>query len=606
MKADCRRPMPSIAQAPAVERNDFDRNEGWITFVITLVFVICGIASGYATFLGINLFLSDTGGVSLLVNGTSVILTIAVVAILTVGWTLICRWGPEARSGFLKGLMVLLGAALFAITISVSSLSNLLALVGPAAKVRDWQRIHTENTIAVNEHADRSLGVLQLLPGWRAENERACLLAEREIDGGLVSTVGAGVGPVAVALVSVCQQTGSFIASMETAVAETRLGVDDARTALRSIRTAIRDRARPVADREDGLLDAGDALNEAVQRIRAADLSDVLDAGAVQVSESIAELQPGSSFTRQQVEMVAALRDGLNGLVGGTRAVSARLRAGSIPEFRPVASLDYMSAIFAYWPRFHSGVRRRHRHRLLPGLVARFPAGQQVRKAAAGALSISPVNVPRCGDDRDALKTTTKIWNTSMLKFPGRTTGAAFLATGILLTFTIAVVLILIHLFGQQAVIEELSCRVGLSEDCLRDELAAERARLEDLSRQVRDLEALRERIERIDVAADSFSIFYRGSSMAAHRHDRPRVCLADRPWHLHPWLVLHRPAGAGGNCAKTVHRPRERRPEDYARPDHRSSPVGFGPDTAPTSRRPLTDAGGRTAWHERAASGAA
>lgn len=345
--------VPPKADVPApvqvADVNDFDRNEPWIMLLFTLVFVICGAVSGYATYSGINLFLSEAGDAGLLVNGTSVILTIAVVAILTVGWTVMCRWGPEARTGVLKGLMVLLGAALFAITLCISSLSNLLALVGPAAKVMDWRHLHAEYTVSMNEIAGRSLGVLQLVPGWRAENGRACALAAGEIDGGLVSTAGAGVGPVAVALVSVCEQTGSFIASVEAAVAETRAGVGEARGALQSMRAAIRDREGAVPGREDRFLDAGDALNAAAQRIRAADLSEVLEAGAMQVSASIAELRADSSFRRQQVEMVSALREGLDGLVAGTQAVSERLRAGSTAEFRPVVSLDYMAAIFAYW-----------------------------------------------------------------------------------------------------------------------------------------------------------------------------------------------------------------------------------------------------------------
>lgn len=344
---------PQSARVLTFEPNDFDLNESWITLLFTLVFVICGIVSGYATFVGIRLFLSEAGGdAGLLVNGTSVILTIAVVAIVTVGWTVICRWGPEARTGMLKGGMVLLGAALFVITLCVSSLPNLVALAGPAAKVMDWRTLHAENVVAVNAQATRSLGALQLLPGWRAENERACRLAEGEVQGGLVSTAGGGVGPVAVALLSICEQTGSFIASVEEAVTETRLGVDQARAALAEMRTHIRDRDAAVIDREDRFLDAGDALNDAIQRIRAADLSDVLEAGAVQVSESIVTLRADSAFTPQQVEMVRTLRDGLAGLVTGTRTVSDRLRAGDAPDFQPVQSLDFIAAVFAYAPHF--------------------------------------------------------------------------------------------------------------------------------------------------------------------------------------------------------------------------------------------------------------
>ena len=89
-----------------------------------------------------------------------------------------------------------------------------------------------------------------------------------------------------------------------------------------------------------------------MQRIRAADLSDALDAGAAQVRESIAELSDDSSFTRKQVEMVASLRASLNGLLSGTAAVSERLRAEALPPFRSVASPDYITAIRAYWSHY--------------------------------------------------------------------------------------------------------------------------------------------------------------------------------------------------------------------------------------------------------------
>ena len=333
-------------------QNDFDRNEGWVTLTFTAVFVICAVVSAYATFVGIRLFLTDVGDVGMLVNGTSVILTIAVCAMLGVGWAVICRWGPEVRSPFLKIQMVGLGVILFGLTLCVSSLPNLMALVGPAAKIADWKEIHTENVVAVNEFANRSLGVLRLRPGWMAEHERACSLADGEIKSGLVSTAGAGIGPVSVALISVCKQTESFVASMDEAAAQTRLGVDEAHGALKIMRAAIRDRQSPVIDREDRFLDAGEAFNQALQRIRSADLSDVLEAGAAQVRQSVAELKPDSSFTAQQVEMVSALREGLSGLLAGTVAISETLRSEETPSYRPVASLDFIAAIRAYWVHF--------------------------------------------------------------------------------------------------------------------------------------------------------------------------------------------------------------------------------------------------------------
>ena len=285
-------------------------------------------------------------------NGLSVLITIAVVAMLTVGWSVICRYGPEARTPFLKLLMVMLGALLFALTLSVSSIPNAMTLVGPAAKVMDWKTLHIQNTHAVNAYGKRSLGVLKLRPGWVAEKEKACILADVETDDGLVSSVGGGKGPVAAAFIGVCEQTKAFIKSIDTAAEEIRLSQKGARAALREMRAAIRDRSISVIEREDRFLDAGDRLNAAIQRIQAADLSDVLQAGADQVRQSVAELKAGSSFTRKQVETVAGLRQSLEGLLTSTTIVSEQLKAEDLPAYRPVASLDFIAAIRTYWPNF--------------------------------------------------------------------------------------------------------------------------------------------------------------------------------------------------------------------------------------------------------------
>lgn len=342
----------SSVDTGSAHQNDFDRNEGWITVLFTGVFVICGVVSGYATFTGIRLFLDETGDVSLLTKGTSVILTLAVSAILTVGWSVICRWGPEARNGWLKTAMVGLGAALFAITLSVSSLSNLMALVGPAAKVADWKAQHAQAQLVVNAYGNRALSVAGIQTGWKAEMERSCRLANGEMKGGLVSATGAGVGPVASALIGVCEQTKSFVASAETAIADTHQAVAEARDALRAMRHAIRNRSVSVTDREDAFLDAGERLNGAVQGILTADLSRVLRAGAHQVSESIAELTPGSSFTAKQVEAVSSVKQGLGGLVASTTAITEEMSAEAAPDYAPVTSLGFLEAIFAYGARY--------------------------------------------------------------------------------------------------------------------------------------------------------------------------------------------------------------------------------------------------------------
>lgn len=333
-------------------QNDFDRDEGWITLIFTAAFVIASIVSGYATFTGIRLFLNDAGDVGLLVNGTSVLLTIGVVTMLAVGWSAICRYGPEARSPSLKGMMVGLGLFLFTITFCVSSLSNLTALVGPAAKVMDWRETLTQNRVAVNALGNRSLGVLQLRPGWVAERDKACRLAKGEREKGLVSSLGGGTGPVAAAFIGVCEQTSAFVASIDNAVEKTNLAVADSQEALREMRKAIRDRSAGVVEREDRYLDAGDLLNVSVQSILAADLSQVLEAGAAQVGQSVALLKAGSSFTPQQVEMVSGLRESLQGLLTSTSLVSAQLRAKTPPEYRPVAPLGFIAAIERYWTHF--------------------------------------------------------------------------------------------------------------------------------------------------------------------------------------------------------------------------------------------------------------
>ena len=95
-----------------IPQNQFDKDEDWVTLIFAGVFIVCAVVSGYATFTGFRLFLQEVGDVGMLVNGTSVILTIAVVAILTVGWNVMCGWGPEARTSWLKFLMAVLGALL--------------------------------------------------------------------------------------------------------------------------------------------------------------------------------------------------------------------------------------------------------------------------------------------------------------------------------------------------------------------------------------------------------------------------------------------------------------------------------------------------------------
>lgn len=339
--------------------NAFDLAEGYINILTSGVFIVTGMVSAFATFSGIRLFLEEVGQPGTMVNGTSVLMTIATAAIVIVGWSLIIRFGPEARSGFAKSLMVLLGAALLAITLSVSSLSNLLALVGPAAKIKDWRQTYTTQIELVDQLESSALGVKQLLPSWRAEAAKACPAAEREISGGLVSGAGSGAGPVAFALAGVCQQSQAFIQTMEEAVTETDSAVADARSALKQMRHATRDRSAPsILDREDDFLNAGDRLTVALQRLRAADLTQILDAGAKQVGGSVAELSESSSFTPKQVETVRSIREGINGLVTSTEIITERLRKNPIPERQGITSPDYIEGVM------------RHLHRFVPVVAA--------------------------------------------------------------------------------------------------------------------------------------------------------------------------------------------------------------------------------------------
>ncbi|OUS37250.1 hypothetical protein A9Q94_06515 [Rhodobacterales bacterium 56_14_T64] len=334
------------------QQNEFDRSEPFISASIALVFVITGMVSAFATFSGIRLFLEEVGQASTLVNGVSVIMTIATGAIVIVGWSLITKYGPEARTTWLKACMLGLGAALLVITLSVSTLSNLMALVGPASKVADWRETHEVQTEIVDQLEVNGLGVKQLLPGWRAEMAKACPAAAQELNGGSVSGTGRGAGPVAFALGGVCEQTSAFVNAMEEAVLETGAAVIAARSALVDMREATRDRSSAVIDREDRFLLAGDALTKALQRLRIADLTKILDAGAAQVRSSVAELSGNSSFTPKQVETVRSIRDGVEGLIQSTAIITERLRHNPIPARQVITSPDYIEGVMKHAQRF--------------------------------------------------------------------------------------------------------------------------------------------------------------------------------------------------------------------------------------------------------------
>lgn len=332
--------------------NAFDRAEGFISTLFAMVFAITGMVSSFATYIGIRIYLEESGATNLLANGMSVILTIATGAILIVGWSVISRYGGDARGPILKVCMLGLGAALLAITLSVSSLSNLMALVGPGAKMHDWRLTHQIQTEIVAQLEVNALGAKQVIPSWRAEAAKACPAAEDEADGGVVSGTGRGTGPVAFALNGVCQQTLAFVTSMEDAIDETNAAVAEARAALALMRAVARDRDNPVIVREDNFLVAGDALIVALQRLRAADLTGVLDAGAKQIRASVAELSVDSAFTPKQVETISNIRNGIEGLILSTDIILERQRSNPVPDLQPILSPDYIEGVVKHAGRF--------------------------------------------------------------------------------------------------------------------------------------------------------------------------------------------------------------------------------------------------------------
>ena len=134
-----------------------------------------------------------------------------------------------------------------------------------------------------------------------------------------------------------------------------------------------------------------------------------------------------------------------------------------------------------------------------------------------------------------------------MLRFIGRAVGLSFLALGIVLTFVVAITLIAMQLLGDEEAIEEISCRLDLSQECVRDELAEERRRLEELRARTGELEALYERLTRLDHASESFTLFYSDYSgpntiSSGHRY----ASLIDPETFISGWCYIHLPSPAG------------------------------------------------------------
>ena len=112
-----------------------------------------------------------------------------------------------------------------------------------------------------------------------------------------------------------------------------------------------------------------------------------------------------------------------------------------------------------------------------------------------------------------------------MLRFMGRSVGLTFLSLGIALAFAVALVLILIQLLGGRDFIDDVSCRLGLSTDCIREELAAERERLEGMRARLQELEALYGRLAGLEHASESFVVFYEDHTgpfkvVSGHRYE--------------------------------------------------------------------------------------
>lgn len=95
-----------------------------------------------------------------------------------------------------------------------------------------------------------------------------------------------------------------------------------------------------------------------------------------------------------------------------------------------------------------------------------------------------------------------------MLKYLGRTAAITLLLAAIATAVSIVIFLIAISLLGQERVIECISCRLGVSETCLRQELALERSALRALQGRHDEMEALLERLSSLDHAASSYVVF--------------------------------------------------------------------------------------------------
>lgn len=110
-----------------------------------------------------------------------------------------------------------------------------------------------------------------------------------------------------------------------------------------------------------------------------------------------------------------------------------------------------------------------------------------------------------------------------MLKLVGRSLSFTILSGAILLTFAIIVFLMAVVLAGEGPVMKGISCQLGLSEDCLRQELQREQQKLHQMQRRNNaltarneEMEVLLERLAALDHASSSYVVFYQN---AGRRH---------------------------------------------------------------------------------------
>lgn len=111
-----------------------------------------------------------------------------------------------------------------------------------------------------------------------------------------------------------------------------------------------------------------------------------------------------------------------------------------------------------------------------------------------------------------------------MTRFFGRSVALGLLTGAIALVILMALGLIAYQLLGDVSAIQKLTCRYGLSTQCLEDELEKKRREMRALQLRMAELEALYKRLSKLDHASESFVVFYtnRGGShtvTSGHRY---------------------------------------------------------------------------------------